>query len=49
MVTELCHGRKIDITGWEGIPVYDCSREEAIFIIDCRDGDQLIFWFLAVK
>ena len=44
MVIKLCHGRKIDITSWEGIPVYDCSMEEAVFIIVCRDGDQLIYF-----
>ena len=35
--------------GWEDIPVYDCPREEAVFIIVCRGGDLLIFGFLAVK
>ena len=31
LVTKLCHGRKQDSAGWEeGIPVFDCSRVEAV-------------------
>ena len=33
----------------DGIPAYDCSREEALFIIVGRSGDMLIFGFKAVK
>ena len=29
--------------------MYDCSREEAVFIIAGRGGDLFIFGFLAVK
>ena len=29
--------------------MYDCSREEAVFIIDGRGGDLFIFEFLAVN
>ena len=29
--------------------MYDCSREEAVFIIVGRGGDLFIFGFLAVK
>ena len=47
-MTKLCHGRKQDSAGWEGSPVYDCSREEAVFIIVGRGGGLLIFGFLAV-
>ena len=49
LVTKLCHGRKQDSAGWEGIPVYDCFREEVVFIIVGRGGDLLVFGFLAVK
>ena len=41
LVNKLCHGRKQDSAGWEGILVYDCSREEAVFIIVVRGGDCL--------
>ena len=47
--SKLCHGRKQDSAGWEGIPVYDCCREEAVFIIAGRGGDLFIFGFRAVK
>ena len=40
---------KQDSACWEGILVYDCSREEAVFIIAGRGGGLLIFGFLAVK
>ena len=32
-MTKLCHGREQDSTDWEGVPMYDCSEEEAVFII----------------
>ena len=35
-MTKLCHCREQDTAGWEGIPVYDGSREEAVFIVVCR-------------
>ena len=38
LVAKLCHGRKQDSAGWEGIPVHDWSREEAVFIIVGRGG-----------
>ena len=47
--SKLDHGRKQDSADWEGIPVYDCSREEAVFIIVGRGGDMCIFEFLAVN
>ena len=49
LVTKLCHCRKQDSAGWEGIQVYYCSREEAVFIIIGRGWDLLIFGFLEVK
>ena len=27
------HGREQDSAGWEGVPMYDWSGEEAVFII----------------
>ena len=47
--SKLDHGRKQDSAGCEGIPAYDCSREEAVCIIVGRGGDLFIFGFLAVK
>ena len=35
-MTKLCHGRKQDSAGWKDIPVYDSSREKAVFIVVCR-------------
>ena len=49
LVTKLYHGRKQDSAGWEGIPVYDCSKKEAVFIIFGKGLDQLILRVLAVK
>ena len=49
LVTNLYNGRKQDSAGLEGIPVHDCSREEALFIIVDRGGDMLIFGVTAVK
>ena len=46
---KLCHSWKQDSAGWEGIPVFDCSREDAVFIILGRGGDLFIFEVLAVK
>ena len=41
-MTKLCHGREQDTAGWEGIPVYDSSREEAVFIVVYRNGGLLV-------
>ena len=41
-MTKLCHGREQDNAGWEGIPVYDSSRVEAVFIEVCRGGGLLV-------
>ena len=38
-MTKLCHGREQDSAGWEGVPMYDCSGEEAVFIIVGRGWD----------
>ena len=38
---------KQNSAGWADSPVYDCSREEAVFIILGRGGDLLIFGFIA--
>ena len=46
--SKMDQGRKQDSVGWEGIPVYVCSREEAVFIIFGRGGNLFIFEFLAV-
>ena len=32
-----------------GSPVYDCSREDSVFIIVGRGGDMLIFGCITVK
>ena len=45
LVTKLCHGRKQESAGWEGISVYDCSREEEVFIIVGRGGNCLYLGF----
>ena len=37
-MTKLYHGREQDTAGWEGIQVYDSSREEAVFIVVYRGG-----------
>ena len=47
--SKLGHDRKQDSAGWKGIPVYDCSREEAVFIIVGRGRDLFLFEFLAVN
>ena len=41
-MTKLWHGREQDSAGWEGISIYDCSGEEAVFIIVGRGGDLLV-------
>ena len=40
--TKLCHSREQDSAGWEGIPMYTCLEEEAVFIIVGRGGDMFI-------
>ena len=40
-MTKLCHGREQDSAGWESVPMYDCSGEEAVLII--RDY-LMAFW-----
>ena len=47
--SKLDHGRKQACVGWEGIPVHDCSRGEAVFLIVGRGGNLFIFEFLAVN
>ena len=37
-ITKLCQGRKQWYEGWEGIPVYDCSRKEGVFIVALECG-----------
>ena len=32
-MTKLCHGREKNSAGWEGVPLYGCSGEEAFFIM----------------
>ena len=44
-----CHSMKQDGAGWEDIPLFGCSREEAVFITVGRGGDLLILGFPAVK
>ena len=41
-MTKLCQSREQDNAGWEGIPVYDSSGENAAFIVVCRGGDLLV-------
>ena len=41
-MTKLCQSREQYNEGWEGVPVYDCSGEKAVFIVVCRDGDLLV-------
>ena len=41
-MTKLRQGREQDNTGWEGIPVYDSSGEEAVFTVVGRGGDLLV-------
>ena len=37
-ITKLCQGRKQRYEGCEGIPVYDCSRKEGVFIVILECG-----------
>ena len=32
-ITKLCHSREQDSAGMEGVPMYDCLGEEAVFMI----------------
>ena len=32
-ITTLCYGRNQWYEGWEGIPMYDCSGKESVFIV----------------
>ena len=41
-MANLCHGWEQDSAGWEGVPIYGCSREEAVSIIAGRGGDLFI-------
>ena len=36
--TKLCHSREQDSAGWEGIPMYNCSGDEIVYIIVYRGG-----------
>ena len=40
--TKLCHNRKQDSAGWAGVPMFNCLRKEAVFIIVGRGGDLFI-------
>ena len=37
-ITKLCQGRKQWYEGWEGIPMYDCSGKEGVFIVVLECG-----------
>ena len=37
-ITKLCQDRKQRYEGWEGIPRYDCSRKEDVFIVILGGG-----------
>ena len=37
-ITKLCPGRKQWYEGWEGIPMYDCSGKEGVFIVFLECG-----------
>ena len=41
-MTKLCLGREQDSAGWEGVPMNDCSGEEAVFIIVGIGGDLFV-------
>ena len=41
-MTKMCHGREQDSAGWDLVPMYDCSGEEAAFIIISRGGDLFV-------
>ena len=36
------HGREQDSAGWEGVPMYDRSGEEVVFIIVGRGWDLFV-------
>ena len=33
-INKLCQGRKQWYEGWEGIPMYDCSGKDGVFIVE---------------
>ena len=37
-ITKLSQGRKQWYEGWEGIPMYDCSGKEGVFIVVLECG-----------
>ena len=37
-ITKLCQDRKQWYEGWEGIPMYDCSGKEGVFIVVLECG-----------
>ena len=37
-ITKLCQGRNRWYEGWEGIPMYDCSGKESVFIVILECG-----------
>ena len=37
-MANLCHGGEQDSAGWDGVPIYSCSGEKAVFIIACKGG-----------
>ena len=37
-ITKLCKGREQWYEGWEGIPMYDCSGKESVFIVVLEYG-----------
>ena len=41
-MTKLCHQGEQDVAGLKGVPKYDCSGEEAVFIIVGRGGDLFV-------
>ena len=41
-MANLCNGGEQDNAGWEGVPIYGCSEEEAVSIIAGRGGDLFI-------
>ena len=42
-MTKLCHGREQKSAGWEGVLIYDCSREEAVIIIYSTKNKEIVF------
>ena len=37
-ITKLCQGRKQRYESWDGIPMYDCSRKEGVFVVILKCG-----------